>query len=71
MYEPEAIKTSTCPVSALQILGKPFTHSSVTYKNNFSDRNDARNLVPNKNSVMCVTGAPILFVAARSTDIFF
>jgi len=61
LYEPEAIKTSTCPISARQILGKPFTHSSVPYKNNFSDRNDARNLVPNKHSVMCVTGAPNTF----------
>ena len=50
---------------------KPFTHSPVPYKDNFSDRNDSRNIIPNKYSVMCVTGAPKIFMAARSADIFF
>jgi hypothetical protein len=49
---------------------KPFTHSPVPYKDNFSDRNDSRNLVPDKHNVMCVTGAPKLFVAATSAVSF-
>jgi len=58
-YEPEAIRT-THVQSPFVKYWKPFTHSPVPYKDNFSDRNDSRNLVPDKHNVMCVTGAPNL-----------
>ena len=69
VYEPEAIRTSTCPVSARQIL-ESFHSLSCALQGQLLRSQQLRDLVPDKHNVMCVTGSPELFVAVRNAVSF-